>query len=384
MSRTLQISSIILAVLYALSFGSYQWLTRHSVSGSELLFFDCCTLAGYIVLAIFWRNAGQSAWKIGVIAMFLAGTLPVLTGLVQTFLFPNSVTDSPAAVQDSKWWETVFVGAYCLVFGWVAWMSARPAPARRMRSNGFLLVLGVILISSSLFLVTTYPDNYGIGSKGEGWRVLDRQEEWITGHASVGQSAFMGHTIKWLQPIFPATGYSLYTLTIIASIVTLVVASLFRFSIRQLATSKTFTRITAFLSLASVWIVTDVHWGWHFNFADYPAAAVLGTLTWFAMLLGGCFAGWRIARGSISPALISWLRFIQLPMIAFNLMLLRAYFEHDSFVPLHGLATLLLGLPILSWVCQQILLARDTEKEKFALGSPHGEELSSGLAVAGR
>ena len=380
MNRTLRISSVVLAVLYALSFGSYQWFTRHSTSGSEFLFLDSCTLAGYLVLAIFWRNSQHSISRIGAIALFLAGVLPVLTGLVQTFFFPASVTDSPAAVQDSRWLEVAFASSICLVMAWVTWMACRPFPARRVRSAAFLLAIGSLFVLSSLFLSITISRDYPRVGNGEGWRVLDRQEQWITGFASVGQNAFMGGTIKWLQPIFPTAGYPLYALTIVATITVLIVAFSFRFSTRQLSTSKTFTRLTAFLSLASVWIVTDAHWGWHFDFADYPVAAAIATLTWFAMMMCALFAAWHIARGNTSPELISWLRLIQVPMIAFNLMLLRAYFERDSEVPLHGLGMLLIGLPILSWSCQQILLTNHAnQKGDIHLRSSIQEELSPDL-----
>jgi hypothetical protein len=248
-----------------------------------------------------------------------------------------------------------------------------------------LLVLGSLLVLSSLFLSITIPSNYPRVGSGEGWRVLDRQEQWITGQASVGQSAFMGEPIKWLQPIFPTAGYPLYALSIVTSIAVLIIAGSLRFSTRQLASSKTFTRLTAFLSLASLWIVTDAHWGWHFDFVDYPVAAAIATLTWFAMIMGALFAAWHIARGNISPELVSWLRLIQLPMIAFNLMLLRAYFERGSEIPLHGLGMLLVGLPILSWSCQQILLTNhENQQADIKLSSPKQEELTPALITTGR
>ena len=384
MNLTLKISSIILAVLYALSFGSYQWFTRHS-TGSEFLFFDSCTLTGYLVLAIFWRNSQPSISRIGAIAIFLAGVLPVLTGLVQTFFFPTSVTDSPAAVQDSRWLEVAFASAICLILGWATWMARRPAPLRRVRSTGFLLVLGSFFVLSSMFLSITVAPNYPRVGNGEGWRVLDRQEQWITAYASVGQSVFMGEPIKWLQPIFPTAGYPLYALTIVTSMAVLIIAFSLRFSARQLAASKIFTRLTAFLTLATLWIVTDAHWGWHFDFADHRVSAVIATLTWFAMMMVALFATWHIARGNISFKLISWFRLIQLPMIAFNLMLLRAYFERDSEVPLHGLGMLLIGLPILSWSCQQILLTNPVkQKAGMKLSSPKHEELPPHLISTGR
>ncbi len=384
MNRTLRISSVVLAVLYTLSFGSYQWFKRHSGSTSELFFFDCCTLAGYILLAIFWGRARRGIPLVGAISISIAGVLPFLTGLFQTFLSPSSVTDSPAVVQDSRWLELAFVAAMCLVFSWGVWMAWRPLPVRRVRSIAFLIVLGGIMVLSSLFLMTTISDS-GTASSGDGWRILDRQDLWITGHASVGQSAIWGGTIKWLQPIFPATGYAVYTLTIIATFALLMIVFSFRFSATRLATSKTFARLTAFLSLASVWIITDIHWGWHFDFVDYPVSAAAAALIWFAMMLAASLGAWYISRGNLSPQLTSWLRLIQLPMIAFNLVLMRAYFEPGSFVPLHGLATLLVGLPILSWACQQILLTSYTEQEvNIAAESPHREELSPELTTAGR
>ena len=317
--------------------------------------------------------------------MFTAGVLPFLTGLVQTFLFPDSVSDSPVLIQDSRGLEFLFVFALCLIVAWTSVMAGRPLPVRRIWSAGFLVVLGSLLIFSSMFLTITVPTNYEPGRHGQGWQVLDRQEQWITAQASVGQSAFMGGAIKWLQPIFPTFAYPIYTLTIVATLAVLIVVASYRFSLTRLADSKTFDRLTASLSLASVWILTDIHWGWHFDFAEYPFPAALGALTWFAMLVFASIAAWRIVHGDHSPELISWLRLIQLPLIAFNLMLMRAYFEPGSFVPLQGLATLLVGLPSLSWACQQILLTSRREQElDIALKSPRAEELSPELIVAGR
>jgi hypothetical protein len=212
----------------------------------------------------------------------------------------------------------------------------------------------MLLVLSSLFLPITFQSDSS--QRAAGWRILDRQEHWITSYASVGQSAAFGDRIPWLQPVFQVAGFSFYGVTVLATIAMLITLIALRLSPARLAPMSVFRRLTAVLSLASVWVLEDIHWGWHFDFSGFVYAALAATAFWLTMIVSSAVVVWRIAVSDRSPALISWLRLIQIPMIAFNLMFMRAYFEHDSYIPFTGLAVLLFGLPMLSWACQEILL----------------------------
>jgi hypothetical protein len=354
MNSTLRWFLISLAALLTISFGSYYGLQRHW-SDSDFLLLDAWTLATYAIIAASWRAVGLSKLSVSLIAVVCTG--PVLVGMVWTFVNPGTVRDAPY-VLNGKLNEVLFAVTFVAVMVLAIWIAARPEPPGRARI-GWIAGIGCLLVLVSLFAPITLSENYGHGAVG--WRVLDRQVHWVTAYASVGQSAAFGGTIKWLQPIFQVTGYAFYACTIVATLAMFVILIALRFSSSRLAVSVTFARLTAVLSLASAWVLEDIHWGWHFDFSSQAFAACVATAFWVSMIVFSGIVVGRMARGDRSSSLISWLRLVQIPMIAFNLMLLREYFSRDEYVPFTGLAALLVGLPVLSWSCQQILLANRPE-----------------------
>jgi hypothetical protein len=210
------------------------------------------------------------------------------------------------------------------------------------------LIGGIGLVISSLFLQTT-------ADHGTGWNIVTRKADWITTGVNVGQGIF-GPTIKWLQPIYAPGGYAIYLLAMIAALAMLARLVVSRLSVLRIQSSRIFPWFTAIFSFASLWVYTDIFWGWHFDFADAPRVAVLATVLWLAASLFGIVLLAPIVREELQIWRLRAILIFQLPIAAFNFLMLSNYFTIDLNVP--GLGMLIIGLQLETWACMALLASR--------------------------
>jgi hypothetical protein len=212
------------------------------------------------------------------------------------------------------------------------------------------LVAGAALVFSSLPLMINL-------NQASGWNVLLRRADWITSHINVGTPLFTGNEIKWLQPIYAPGGYIIYLLALLATVAILLWVAVGRISIDRPRNSSLLTLPAVIICIASLWVTTDIFWGWHFELSATRWAAVLATVLWLAGPLFGAVV--------IAPLL--WKRretwrlraflLLQAPIAAFNLLQLPAYFGSDS-LNIDGLGTLIIGLQLESLACLDLLALR--------------------------
>lgn len=244
---------------------------------------------------------------------------------------------------------TVLVTAYLAV---AIFLRRRFAQERsdltRMQRVGLLaaLLAGVSLVGASLLLRITA--DIGRGVTPSGWRILAGQARWITTYYSVG-NIDGDHAISWLHPIFGPVGYGFYLLAVVGTIALLGLLAVSRFSIAEARANRFFPWMTAILNLASVWLVTDIFWGWHYELAHTPWLATVAFACWLAMLLMGAVLVLPMLRRDASPWRVGTLLSHQLPLTAFNLTMLPVYFTDDHWLFFPGLAALILGLQLLAW-----------------------------------
>jgi len=222
--------------------------------------------------------------------------------------------------------------------------------SRRVRRIPITAALmgGTGLVISSLFLRTTADD-------GTGWNIATRKVVWITSGVNVGQGIF-GPTIEWLQPIYAPGGYAIYLLALIASLAMLTWLVVSRLSVLRIRSSRIFPWFTAIFSFASLWVYTDIFWGWHFDFANTPWAAVLATVLWLAASVFGVVLLAPIVRGELQIWRLRAALIFQVPVAAFNFLMLSTYFTTDLNMP--GLGTLIVGLQLETWACMALQASR--------------------------
>jgi hypothetical protein len=289
---------------------------RRSGSTSEFWLIDAGTIAAYLILAIAWGSASKGKLNLrSKVLVALACSTTVLIGLVQSFVATANASDSPFLLPNRRL-EVLFVAGFVGAMAFIVWIATRTRTGTP-RLASCVAIVGCLLVLSSLVLPITLQSDSS--QRAAGWRILDRQEHWITSYASVGQSAAFGDRIPWLQPVFQVAGFSFYAVAVLATIAMFITLIALRLSPARLAPTSVFRRLTAVLSLASVWVLEDIHWGWHFDFSGFVYAALAATGFWLTMIVISAVVAWRIAVSDPSPALISWLRLIQIPMIAFNL-----------------------------------------------------------------
>lgn len=168
------------------------------------------------------------------------------------------------------------------------------------------LMVGGGLVLASLFLTVTLKDGTGTG-----WSVVTRQTQWVTYYASMGQGAFFGPTIDWLQPVFAPVGYVLYLLGTAGMLAMILLLVKSRFTVEKMQASGLFKWLSTLIIFVSLWLFTDVFWGWHFVDLPYvPWAAAVALGCWLLMLAFGAIllAEWRMGRprrGVSAPCLSS-------------------------------------------------------------------------------
>jgi len=247
--------------------------------------------------------------------------------------------------------NTVVVLGYLAVTAFMlSEFRLRGDESRRVRGIAVTAALigGIAVVISTLFLRTTTDD-------GTGWNIVTRKGDWITMGANVGQGVF-GPTIEWLQPIYAPGGYAIYLLALIATLAMLAWLVVCRLSVLRIQSSRIFPWFTAIFSFASLWVYTDIFWGWHLDFAHTPWAAVLATVLWLAASVFGIVLLAPIARGVLQIWRLRAVLIFQLPVAAFNLLMLSIYFTTDLNMP--GLGMLIVGLQLETWACMSLLASR--------------------------
>ena len=214
------------------------------------------------------------------------------------------------------------------------------------------ILAGAALVCSSLLGNTTYSD--------PGWKIVTRRAPWITSEVNVASPLFSGHAIEWLQPIYKPGGYFFYLLGLASTLILLVWAFASRMSIEHLQSSRIISRIGALIIFTSFWVQTDIYWAWHFNLSNVPWAAVTATSLWLAGPLFGGFLLAPVFRGMLETSRMRTFLVTQLPVAAFNFLMLFAYGEEDGF-HMAGLGMLIVGLQLESWACMSLLSRRIPE-----------------------
>lgn len=363
MDRFLRPSLAVIALSFLFSIGTYYAYEKQS---SGPFFVEGGTVLAYVLIAVLWRSPKPRRLLYWLVCCACA--FPVVIAMVQVLFFPKKDAWLVDLDDLGRWWDFSYAVLLLLVLAGIVWAALRGSP-RSGRLATWCMVLGSALILASLFLPMTFPEDDIASAGGHGLSILLRHEQWVTAFASPGQSAFLGGRIAWLQPIFPAAGYAFYIVTIFGAIGCMALLVAARFSSVRLANSHALAQFAAISALATSWLLTDIFWGWNFNFSDHLATALLATVSWAAMTVCAAIPAFIIAHRPITDAHVSWLRLVQVPMIAFNLFMMRAYFEHGSYTPFSGLATLLVGLPLLSWSSQQLLLSA-IKDPVLTIGSP--------------
>lgn len=211
------------------------------------------------------------------------------------------------------------------------------------------LVGGASLAFSSLFLA--------INDKYTGWNILLRKVNWITAYINVGAPPIFGEKIEWLQPIYAPGGYITYVLAMLATVAILLWLFAGRMSIDRSRDSSLLTLPAVIICLAALWVTTDIFWGWHYELSDTRWAAVLATVLWLAGPLFGAVVLVPLLWKRRETWRLRAFLLLQVPLAAFNLMQLVAYFGRDS-LKLEGLGTLIIGLQLESLACLDLLALR--------------------------
>ena len=228
-----------------------------------------------------------------------------------------------------------------------------------------ILVCGAALVFCSLFARITDNDFTG-------WNVLLRKPDaaWVTAHINVGTPLLFGSPIEWLQPFYAHGGYPTYLAVLLATVVILVALAARRLSIDRSRESALVAVPAVIVSLASLWVLNDIFWGWHFDLSDSPWAAALGTVLWFVGPLFGAVLLVPVLWKQRETWRLRAFLLLLLPLGAFNLEPLQFYFGGDG-IHLAGLAFLIIGLLLESLACLDLLAYR--AKKDLELVLPVGE-----------
>jgi len=129
-----------------------------------------------------------------------------------------------------------------------------------------------------------------------------------------------------------------------------------RCSIDRLRRSSIAALSAIVINLASLWVLNDIFWGWHFDLSTIPWAAAVATAPW----LVGPIAGAILLIPLLWKRDESWrlhaFLLLQVPIAAFNVVQFPAYFNSDLDWP--GIGILIIGLQLEGWACLDFLAYR--------------------------
>jgi hypothetical protein len=215
------------------------------------------------------------------------------------------------------------------------------------------LFVGAVLVLCSLFLRTTFGDPGDTGLSILAWRT-----SWVTAGTNVAHDVLFGPTIPWLNVFYVCAAYPIYLLALLAAIATLAGLAASRFSIERLQMWRLFHLSAALASWSCLLVISDIFWGWHFDLSNSTWAATLATALWLATLVGGAIVLLPLARGRPAVGGVATLLVFQVPLAAFNVLMLPVYFRRYSIADLPGLGCVILGLLIQSSAYAEVLFRR--------------------------
>jgi hypothetical protein len=227
------------------------------------------------------------------------------------------------------------------------------------------LISGCGLVLSSIFL--NIATDSGGSDHWTGWSVVVRRGGWVTSGFNIGSE----EGIKWLQAIYTYPAYVIYLIVLIATLSMIVCLAVSRFSMHRLQASRALGWFTAIFTFACLWVYTDIFWGWNdaingsFDLAPWRAA--LTTALWAAGPLFALVHLAPIARGRSDVCRLQAVAIFQIPVAAFNSLMLPEL--RSGSVDVLGLALLMLGLLLVSSACMDLMIRRDA-MERGTLPQP--------------
>jgi hypothetical protein len=306
------------------------------------------TSASYILLALAYsfhdeRQEGPNKkWilVLGVLALSLPiGAYRVVDDFpAQPLLTYLAVTVLPLAAY------LVFIVPQLLNFRFRT--TSHPSRIRRILLPASLLG-GASLVFASLFLRTTF--------EGTGLSILMRKAQWVTAGTNVSVGAF-GPGAPWLNVFYIYAAYPIYLFSLLASLAALAAFARSRFSLEKLQHSRILRYSASFAIFSSLWVVSDIFWGWHFGLSPLAWAAAIATALWLATPILGAALLIAFSRGREGLWPLRALILFQFPLTAFNVLMLPIYFLPSSIAELPGLGCLIVGLLLQSWAHTVLLL----------------------------
>ena len=210
------------------------------------------------------------------------------------------------------------------------------------------LGVGGVLVLASLALKTTID--------ATGWNVIAFREKWITSGVNVATGIF-GPEIPWLQPFYKPGGYLFYSLGLIATAVMLIRLLFSPMKWNRVRDSRLFRGCLLAINISCFWVLTDIFWGWHFDFSSLRVTAAIATVLWlvgplFAILLVVPLAWKKNDLWRLQALLV-----LQVPVAAFNMAMIGMYWGTDG-LDMPGLGLLIIGLLLESLACIEVLASR--------------------------
>jgi len=235
------------------------------------------------------------------------------------------------------------------------------------------IVVSLILVAGAAFVFGSLHFHITDGAHS-GWDVLLRRSEWITAHVNVGTPILFGSPIDWLQPFYAYGGYPTYVVTMLATVAILIALAASKFSIDRLRRSSIAALSAIVINLASLWVLNDIFWGWHFDLSTIPWAAAVATALWFTGPLAGAILLIPLLWKRDESWRLHAFLLLQVPIAAFNVVQFPAYFDSDLDLP--GIGILIIGLQLASWACLDLLAHRASENLELRPPKVTPEEIS--------
>jgi hypothetical protein len=344
------------AAVTAVAIGSYLHAHEHSIAGfSTQWLLIGSTACSYLVLAfayLYCKEPSQAPTPKWLAILFAVALSQLIVSYVATDVFGFRYFLQFIGLRLVPFCAFLGVTAF-LLSGFPSKASAVSGRLRRILIPASLLT-SAALVLSSLFLRTTFNDS----SDGTGWNVITHHAHWVTTEANVAHGVFFGSTINWLDTLYAHAGFPIYSLSLIATILTVLGLVASRMSTARFQASSFFRLSSAIAILASLWVITDIFWGWHFDLSSVTWAAVIATGLWLATPIFGVALLLPVIRGALDVWRLRALLLFQFPLVAFNVLMLPVYFQSDEPTHLPGLGCLILGLLIQSWACMEVLARR--------------------------
>jgi hypothetical protein len=111
------------------------------------------------------------------------------------------------------------------------------------------------------------------------------------------------------------------------------------------------------INISCFWVLTDVFWGWHFDFSSFPVTAAIATVLWLAGPLFAILLVVPLVWKKNDLWRLQALLALQVPIAAFNMAMIGTYWGTDG-LDMPGLGLLIIGLLLESLACIEVLARR--------------------------